>query len=220
MKASLQILAVDDHQLFLQGLAECLRTLPEVGKVVTCNQVADLNKLLGSWMPDIIFLDLNLREHDGFSLCHDIRTRYKDVFIAILTQYDVKKFMDKAKNSGANAYFLKNTDAEVLASFIQQFADGKVDEFMVYTPQLNRSAGQIFQNDFFELTRVLSRRELEVMHLLIKGRGLAEIQKELGITYGTLKSHRTSILQKLNVKNVAELVLLSMQSGPKSLIAG
>ncbi len=51
MKPPLRILAVDDHQLFLQGLAECLRAIPAVGKVVTCNNVNELNEVLSGWVP-------------------------------------------------------------------------------------------------------------------------------------------------------------------------
>ncbi len=125
--------------------------------------------------------------------------------------------MDKARACGANAYFLKNTDAEILSRFINKFAEGTAGDFYIHAPLLNNPQNQLFQNDFFELTRILSKREREVMHLLVKGHNHNEIEKALNITYGTFKSHRTNILQKLNVKNIAELVLLSMQTNPESL---
>ena len=217
MKPTLRILAVDDHQLFLQGLSDCLRLLPQVSKVVNGTNIKEMNAILANWIPDIIFLDLNLRDDDGFNICREIKRRYESIFVIILTHYDLKKFVEKAKTCGADAYFIKNTDAEGLAKFIQHYSEGKIREFHVHIPHVANLQSDIFKNDLFELTRTLSKREREVMDLIVRGWDHLEIEKLLNITYDTFKSHRASILLKLNVKNIAELVLLTMRGNPESV---
>lgn len=216
MSPPLRILAVDDHQLFLDGLADCLRCVPEAGEVRTCNNTNDLNNIFRQWTPDIVFLDLNLDGDDGFNICRELRAINRKLYIAILTQYDQQKFIEKARAAGANAYFLKNIDACTLARFLKALSAGKAPDFQAPAPGVE-AAGGIFRNDNFEISEKLTRREKEIMQLLVKGCSNEEIGQALRISYDTLKSHRSNILKKLHVKSVAELILLSIQANGETI---
>ena len=208
----IRILAVDDHPIFLQGIAECFKALPVTASVDICTNYADLRRRLEVSVPDIIFLDLNLGTHDGFTICREIKNEFKNIFIAVLTQYDSDKFVAKAREHGAGAYFIKNTDPEVLARFLKEFAEGKINHFFSYTSLSNAESKDLFPSDGFELVEQLSKREKQVMRLLIKGCTRDEIQAELKISYDTVKSHRYNILQKLHLNSVSDLIIFAVKN--------
>ncbi|MDB5281835.1 MAG: DNA-binding response regulator, partial [Bacteroidota bacterium] len=139
MKALLKILAVDDHQFFLKGISECFGALAITEQVDTCSTYKSLQLKLQQGLPDIVFLDLNMPEHDGFSICREIKRDHENVFVAMLTQYDSEKFVNKARQCGAGAYFIKNTEPEVFSRFLSNFKDGKIKDFFVHIPSTEKS---------------------------------------------------------------------------------
>jgi DNA-binding NarL/FixJ family response regulator len=211
MKTSLKILAVDDHLLFLKGIAECLNDLPFVARIDTCTDYASMKRYFQKSAPDVVFLDLNLPNYDGFNICRDIKKQYPDVFIAILTHYDSGKFIEKAQECGAGAYFIKNTDPEIIARFLEDLANGRITGFYFHV-ETTGVRGSVFNQDDFNLISSLSRREMEVLKLIVKGQEHEEIGKQLNISYETIKTHRSNVLQKLKLKNVAELVRFAVKN--------
>ncbi|HWB64173.1 MAG TPA: response regulator transcription factor, partial [Chitinophagales bacterium] len=211
MSPMLKVLAVDDHQFFLNGLRQYLDSLPFVERVETCSNYSDFRKKIKKQAPDIVLLDLNLPGYDGFKICGELTQNYPDTVVAILTQYDDEKMIEKARLHGASAYLIKNSEPEVIGDFLLKVKNGELDYFFVNNPvpiPLNN-----FRNtsDAFELKQVLSPREREVMLLLVRGNGHDEVGKILGISYETVKTHRQNILTKMKVRNVAELILLSVK---------
>ena len=207
MKTSLNILAVDDHQFFLRGIAEWLGSLPFV-KVDTCNSYDSLKIKLEKSVPDIVFLDLNMPLFDGFTICREIKRKHKNVFVAMLTQYDSEQFVQRAREYGAGAYFIKNTEPEVFGEFLANFKDGRIKDFVVHIPGSQQF--EIYKKEGINLIDRLSLREKQVLKMLVSGMENHQIESELHIGYETLKSHRTSILHKLQLKNIAELVKFSI----------
>jgi DNA-binding NarL/FixJ family response regulator len=211
MLTSLNILALDDHQFFLKGIAECFNSVPFIQKVDTCCNYRGLKTKLAESIPDILFLDLNMPDQDGFAICEEIRRNYHGVFIIVLTQYESSKYVERARQSGAGAYFLKNTEPEVLTDFLKDYMHGRIRGFHVHIPPVAYAQHGFCRKEDFIMIDQLSRRELEVLKLLASGAEHEDIEKSLCISYDTFKTHRTNILQKLKLKNVACLVKFAIQ---------
>jgi two-component system nitrate/nitrite response regulator NarL len=207
-----KILVVDDHKLLLHGFAAALRALRYVERVDVCSNYEELKKQLKIQTPDLIFLDLNLPPYSGLSICQEIRQVYKDVFVAILTSYDDNFLVQEARKNGADAYFLKSVDIEVIEKFLADYHHGLINDFVIHIPSRPEKPGPSFDRDPFALVSALSKREVEVLKRIVKGMDHDEIMVELNICYDTFKSHRTHAMQKLKLKNVAELVQFALKN--------
>lgn len=204
MKPSLHIVAIDDHPFFLNGISECFSSLPFATRVFTCGNYEAFCKHIEEQVPDIAFVDLNMPNHSGFSICTELKAKHPQIFVAVLTQYDSPKFVEQAKLCGAGAYFIKNTEPEVFVEFLEDYRNGRTKEFVLHLPP--QAGAAIFDGEAMVLFEKLSAREREVFHLLAQGLNHDEIEAKLHIVYETFKTHRTNILYKLGMKNVAELV--------------
>lgn len=185
---ALSIIAVDGHELFLNGISQLLKNLPFVSSIDTCLNYEQLSVILQQNVPDVIFLELNLSSRGGFAVCQEIRQKYADLCIIILTQYNSNDYVLRAKHSGANAYFVKHSCSEVILSYLQHLANGNTKGFFVHMPESKRC--QIdFAKDDFELKELLTCREREVLRMISFGASHADIENGLGISNSTFKMH-------------------------------
>ena len=210
MAKGIRIVLVDDHKILLHGLAELLGSLPFVNQVDTCANYTELQQLLRVYVPDVLFLDLNIPPHSGIDICADIRKRFPEVSVAILTSYDDIVLMREVKRLGAKAYFLKSVDIDVIEKFLSDCASGNLQEFVC--AGLSRKTNVVFEADNFAIIEKLTVREKEICNMLVRGMSKEEIMKQLNIGYDTFKTHRHNALQKLNLKNIAELVQFAVRN--------
>ena len=208
----LSIIAIDDHPLFLKGIADYLCDLPIIKSVRICTDYAELMQKMVEEVPDILFLDINIPPHNGFTICEEIKRNYPAVFVAMLTQYDSEQFVQKAKKCGAGAYFLKNTDSEIILWFLQSLVSNHIKGFFAHVPETHKRKID-FEQSGFELRELLTHREQEILGMLLKRVSHKEIENNLGISNSTFKMHRGNIFRKLNVANDFELALFSTKYG-------
>ncbi len=211
MTAPFSIAILDDHHLFLQGFADYFSKLDIVRSVTTCSSYNQLLDFLSKEAPDILFLDLNLPVHSGFIICEHLKRSYPEIFIAILTQYDIHKYVQKARKCGADAYFVKNTDPEMLSSFLNCLAQNDINGFFAHVP--TQDAYVLHDHETFELRELLTIRERQVLEMMINGLSHTEIEDQLGISCSTYKMHRTHIMQKLKIENEIVLGVFALKSG-------
>ncbi|HLP20731.1 MAG TPA: response regulator transcription factor [Chitinophagales bacterium] len=212
MLTPINILAIDNHPLFVQGMLSCLRQWNEVGKATGCNSYDEMFEHLKEDQPHLIFLELNLNtsHYDGFSICREVTSRYKNVFVAILSRYNAPELIREARDCGARAFIDKNTSPEKLYDFLQDFWQGKILQYYVRVSNGYSRTGVL--QDGFELRTILTRREREVMCMIVEGCDHDEIENNLKISYSTYKTHRNNILRKLAVKNDVELTRFAVSN--------
>ena len=209
---AIKVLAIDDHPLYVQGFSACLREMPLVAHVDTCQAYDELNHKLSTNQPHLVFLELNLNlnRYDGFELCSRITGGYRNVFVAVLSRYNDEHLIQQARSCGARAYFDKSTPAEVFYAFIDDFARGNISRFYIHVAA-KRNPNPLFVADGFELKCLLTKREIEVMKMIVDGKEHGEIEAELFISYNTYKSHHAHILQKLCLRNDVELTKFAIR---------
>lgn len=122
MAPKLTILLVDDHKMTCEGLADSLLSLPKVKEVFTAFNSKDAFALLAQHQFDLALLDIELNEAEsnGFDICKHIKTKKCKTVVAMVSMFHSDDTVEEAKENGANAYFGKNVELEVLKSFIEK----------------------------------------------------------------------------------------------------
>jgi DNA-binding NarL/FixJ family response regulator len=211
MVSPFSIAILDDHQLFLQGFSDYFSQLEVVKSITTFWSYEQFQEQLTKEIPDLLFLDLNLSGQSGFAICEQLKGKYPEMHIAILTQYDNQRFVQKAKKCGADAYFIKSTDPEILSLFLRCLGQKDIRGFFSYVPEPGPPPA--FTQDSFELVEILTSREREVVQMIVNGCSHTEIENSLGISGSTFKMHRANIMQKLGIDNDVELGIFAVTHG-------
>lgn len=197
----LVIVCVDDHPMFLQGLVEVIKCIDAVKEVHAFSNCAAAIAEVPNIMPHLMFVDLKLKDGDGFELCKQVKLISPNTYLIALTAYD-EHMAPSAFAHGADAYFSKTTDTHIIEQFVENFDVQAEPRKQVYTSSHNdynkRNAQQLIDK--------LTPREKELMQLEAKGLKRAEIMKTLSISVHTYKSHVTNIKAKLNLSNVTSLI--------------
>lgn len=213
MIPSIKILAIDDHPLYMAGIAACLKKMPGVAFVDTCSTYDDMQQKIKNDTPHLVFLELNLNGSrvDGFAICREITSRYKNVFVAVLSRYNNVRLIRQARDCGARAYFDKGTDTETLHAFLQEFRRGNVEPYYVRVCSTPKPSAA-FEPEVFEMKYELTKREREIMNLIVEGKEHGEIEASFFISYETYRTHHKNILRKLGLKNDVELTRFALRN--------
>jgi DNA-binding NarL/FixJ family response regulator len=219
MQNPIKILAFDDQPFYVQGITSYLAQWSLVGKVTGCNSYDELLSNLRTEEPDIVFMELSLHNSrlDGLRICREITSRYKNVLVAVHSRHNTPELIKEAQQCGARAYIDKYTSAENIYNFLHDYWQGKMPAYYVQVSNRARPTGNNTK-EFYELLYTLTKREREVMTLIVEGHEHEEIENELAITYSTYKTHRSNILQKLNFKNEVELTRFMVTGATQPLL--
>jgi len=208
---AIKILIADDHPVVREGLFAMLSREADfevVGEAVdgvdAVNKAKELN-------PDVVLMDLRMPELDGVEAMRQIKAAKPDVKFIILTTFSDDEYIFSGIEAGARAYLLKDTPREELFKAIRAVYRGEsLIQPVVASKLLDR---------FTELSRrapsgeELSERELEILRLMAKGAANKEIGAQLSIAQSTVKTHISSIFQKLGVNDRTEAVTEALKRG-------
>jgi DNA-binding NarL/FixJ family response regulator len=207
--SGMKILIVDDHALIREALGGALKALRadiQILEAVNCRQATHLVEETGDL--DLILLDLNLPDRDGFSLLTELRENHPGVSVVVLSAHDDRNMVTRALDLGALGFIPKNADREVMLSALQLiFAGG------VYIPPQALDRGQpparpaVFGNTAELPDLGLTGRQVEVLQLMSQGKSNKAICRALGLAEPTVKNHVTAILKALKVSNRTEAAI-------------
>jgi DNA-binding NarL/FixJ family response regulator len=206
----IRILIADDHPIVREGLSAVLETQPDFEIVGQATNGAQAVERAAALRPDVILLDLELPELDGVAALRAIRTNDPAAKVIIFTAFDTDERILAAVQAGAQGYLLKGAPREDLFQAIRVVHGGGSLLQPVVAARLLR---QVSVAASATPTESLTERELEVLHLLAKGRQNKEIANELWISERTVKFHVSAILAKLQVGNRTEAVSKAAQLG-------
>ena len=193
-----RLIIVDDHSVVRHGLQSACQAngLEVVAAVATVNQA---RSAIAALHPDAVVVDINLPDASGFELIRWIRGIDRNLAIIIVTLNDSAEYVTAARRSGANAYVVKSAPIEEVIAAIN---------FALVTP---RSFSSKLRESSYELT--LTAREIDVLFLIEKGLSNQEISRDLHISISTVKTHISSIFQKLSTKNRVAAVAVAREAG-------
>jgi DNA-binding NarL/FixJ family response regulator len=207
----INILIVDDHDIFIEALASLLSDTNEVEVVGTALNGQEALRLVEEHPEvDLLILDISMPVMDGVEAVTELRRRKCTIPVLMLTQEVSSGTISRAMKAGASGYVLKTAGRAEFLKAIRTVANGgehisdEAKEILV--AQMTGRKTTVEQAP-------LTRRELEVLKLVVAGRTTNQIAEELFISAYTAETHRRNLLQKLNLKNVAALVRYAVEHG-------
>lgn len=198
------ILVVDDHHLVRLGLQALLKVEPDfevIGQAGTADEAIALVERL---RPQVVLMDLRLPGRSGVEACQDIKQRWPETHVIMLTSYADDELVLEAINAGAEGYVLKKVEGGNLVEVIRAVARGEAVLDSAVTQKLLAHVRQAEQELSGLAFRSLSDREIEVLALLSEGKTNAEIAQVLSLSEKTVGNHVSAILDKLGVTNRIE----------------
>jgi len=202
----IKVMLVDDHSMVRRGLVAFLKNETDLDIIAEAQDGREAIEKCKDAEPDVILMDLVMPSLGGVAATRMILDRWPDIRILALTSFQEKDLVQEALQAGATGYLLKNVSGEELADAIRSTFAGK--------PTLAKEAVEsLIQPEPTESTlgEDLTRREHDVLSLLVKGLSNPEIAVQLSVSRSTIKSHVSSILTKLGVSNRAEAITLAIE---------
>jgi two-component system, NarL family, response regulator len=201
--SSIHLLIAEDHAITREGLVTIFKRAEDIAVVAEAENGEQAVMLYRQHQPDIALIDLRMPKLDGVGAIAQIRHEFPTASLIILTTYDTDEDIYRGLSAGAKGYLLKDTTAEELVNAVRTVYNGRKyippDVAAKLSERLNSTE--------------LTDRELEVLHLLTKGRNNADIGVLLSITEGTVKFHMTNLLTKLGVGDRTQAVIVALQRG-------
>lgn len=205
-----KIVICEDHDIIVDGLQSLLAASENFTFSGHARSEDDLHSILKKENPDILILDLNLRNSDGFSILQNIRKQNPNhLKVLILTMYDDDDLIEKAKQLKANGYLLKNAGNDELLEALNEMNSS--DFYLPGHLRLKRASNQIQRDQFVEKMH-LTKREIEIIRMIVQGKSALEISETLFLSYHTVRTHRKNILKKLTLNNAADLVRFAYEN--------
>ncbi|MEH7082670.1 response regulator transcription factor [Neobacillus drentensis] len=220
-----KIVIIDDHQLFREGVKRILEFEKSFQVVAEGDDGCEALRLVEEFQPDVVIMDINMPQVNGVEATRELVDKYPDTKIIILSIHDDENYVTHALQTGAIGYLLKEMDADALIEAVKVVADGGsylhpkvthnlVNEYRKLAAGVARSGGAYLQT--MEIRRplhLLTRRECEVLQMLADGKSNRGIGEALFISEKTVKNHVSNILQKMNVNDRTQAVVVAIKNG-------
>ncbi|MBI3531134.1 MAG: response regulator transcription factor [Burkholderiales bacterium] len=206
----IRLLIADDHAIVRSGLKQVFSLAPDlevVGEAINGNEVL---AFLRQQIPDLLLLDINMPGLSGPDLIARVKAHWADLPILVLSMHNEVQVAARVLKAGANGYVTKDSEMDVLLGAIRRVAGGgkfiapELAEKLVFDMSITSEKPAYM---------TLSDRELEVFRLLVAGKGVNDIAEQLCISNKTVSTHKTRLMEKLNLSGVAELTRYAMQHG-------
>jgi len=207
----IRVVIADDHVIMREGVALILNNLPEfevVGQAVNGRQAVEM---IEAAQPDIALLDISMPELGGIDAVKLIRECCPQTKALMLTMHDDDAIFFEAIQAGAAGYVLKGSRPTELIEALKAVDKGDVYLSPPMTRKLVNSFLSSADNQETSRMELLTNREVEVMQLLAQGLTNRKVAQELVISPSTVQTHRTHIMEKLQLNNRAELVRYAMR---------
>jgi NarL family two-component system response regulator LiaR len=203
--ALIRVMLVDDHTMVRHGLATFLKVYPDLELVGEADSGESAIQLCAQLLPDVLLMDMLLPGIDGAIATGTIRQQFPSIQVLILTSFKEAPLVKRALKAGAIGYIVKDISAEDLARAIRAAHAG----YGTFSPQVAQASvrpSPTVGND-------LTKREIEVLQLLVEGLNNTAIAQHLIISPATVKSHVSHILDKLGVASRTEAAALAVRMG-------
>lgn len=209
----IRILLADDHQVVIDGIRLMLDAAPDMTCVGAANDGREALRRLSEQEVDVLLLDINMAGMNGIETCRAVHTRHPEVKILVLSMLREAAVIKLMLKNGAAGYLLKDAGREEVLTAIRRIHAGK----KYYSPEVAEavmaSLGSEAPAPKAGLFPDLTRREKEVLRLIVEEYTTGEIAEELGIQFATVETHRRNLLIKLGARNTAGLVRTCLEYG-------
>jgi DNA-binding NarL/FixJ family response regulator len=209
---SIRVLVVDDQAMVRAGFRLLLADEPDIDVVAEAGNGLEAVTEAARCDPDVVLMDIRMPELDGLEATRRILAADPESRILILTTFDLDEYVYRALQAGASGFVLKDDPPEQLIAAVRTVAHGDA----LLSPAVTRRVIQQFTRVHQappQAVETLTEREMDVFRLITRGYSNAEIGRELFISDTTVKTHVTRLLQKLDLRDRAQAIVLAHQTG-------
>jgi len=201
-----RVLIVDDHAVVRQGLKQLLGSEQDLEVCGEAETAFEALSRIEALKPDVVVLDLSLRESDGLDLLKDIRVRFPAVKTLVLSMHDEGFYGERVLRAGGRGYVMKEEAAEKVLEAIRCVLRGEIYLSPHLTSRMLSSLTGGKSMTDVSAVHTLSDRELQVFRLIGQGLGTRQIAEKLHLSIKTIESHRENVKRKLGLADATELV--------------
>jgi two-component system response regulator NreC len=210
----IRILLSDDHNILRDGMRLLLERQPGFVVVGEASDGRETLDLAQNHQPDVVVMDIAMPNMNGIEATRRITEKHPRMGVVILSMHYDESYVIRSLKAGARAYLLKDAMKSELIAAIHAVAEGR----SFFSPKISRilqedyvqALGRKGADDSYEL---LTAREREILQLVAEGKTNQEIANTLNLSLYTVDTHRTHILQKLNLHSVPEVILYAVRKG-------
>lgn len=208
-----RLLLVDDHSLIRAGVRALVTDIPGYSVVGEADDGSQLLEMVQRVMPDIVLLDISMRSTNGLDALSQLRANGFVCKVLILSMHTDPDLIMRALESGAHGYLLKDTTANELEQALTALRNGErylspaIAHTVINQALLHAQDGKQRTGDRHNLTA----RQLEILRLIVRGKSTREIANGLGLSIKTVETHRSQIMKRLQIYDVAGLVLFAVR---------
>jgi len=206
-----RVLLVDDHTLVRQGIRALLATMDDVEVVGESGDGLEAMNAVREHRPDVVLLDIAMPGLNGLEAAARITKEFPATRILVLSMHGTEAHVAQALRAGASGYLLKGADVAEFAAAIRAVAQGGT----YLTPAISKQlvADYVRRLDGGADEPPLTGRQREILQLVAEGRSSKEIARRLDISLKTVEAHRTALMRRLGIHDVAGLVRYAVRSG-------
>ena len=207
----IKVVIVDDHKMVIDGMSLLLQNQPDIEVIGSALSGEEAIKLISKITPDVVLLDINMPGINGIETCKEMLKIQPQLKIIAISMHKESSLIKLMLSNGAKGYVLKNAGQDEVVEAIKEVYQGKtyLDETVneIIVNSVTKSSQQTTQSPFPSL----SRREKEILELILEEFTTQEIAEKLFISFGTVETHRRNMLIKTGARNTAGLVRIALE---------
>ena len=202
----IRVFIVDDHPMVIEGMLSMLQQQPSIEVAGYAMNAASCLGFFISNTADVVLMDINLPDKSGTDLCRELKQRFPQMKILGISNLNQGSYIREMMNQGASGYVLKNVSKTELLDAVQRVHKGQ--QYL----SLEVSQAMRLETQRQESLPLLTKREKEVLKLIVEGLTNPAIAEKLFVSLSTIESHRKSLLAKFQLKNTAALVRVALEN--------
>jgi DNA-binding NarL/FixJ family response regulator len=210
----IRILLADDHNLVRKGLRLLLESQPEFRVVAEARDGRETVEMAERHAPAVVVLDVAMPNLNGIEAARQITARLPNTSIVFLSMHADESYVLRGLKAGGRAYLLKDSAESDLIGAVKAVSEGKA----FFSPAISKMlvedyVRQMQEREVEDSYELLTPREREILQLLAEGKSNKEVATILNLSLYTIETHRSNLLQKLNLHSVPELILYAVRKG-------
>jgi DNA-binding NarL/FixJ family response regulator len=210
MKKPIRVLIADDHAIVRQGLRQILSDTPDLTVAGEAENGVQAVQMVRSGDWDVVLMDVSMPDRNGIDALKLIKKEFPRLPVLILSMYPEEQYAIRALKAGAAGYLTKQSAPELLVTAIRQVASGKKYVSPSLAEELANAIGDDSERPPHEK---LSDREYQTLCMIASGKTPAEIAEALNLSVKTVSVYRARLLEKMNLRNNAELTHYGLKHG-------
>ena len=207
-----RVLITDDHRLVRASLHSLLADFPGIEVVAEAADGREAIKLVAEHRPEVVLMDISMTGLNGIDATRQIVKEHPQVRVIVLSMHTDNKYVLQALRAGAAGYVLKGSTPKELELAIESVAQGAI----FLSPTISRRVIEVYLSrtaDETDLLEQLTPRQREILQLIAEGNSSKQIAHMLDSSVKTIESHRASLMERLDIHDVAGLVRYAIRNG-------